>query len=118
MPTYDYKCDNCGNELNDIFQSFKEEALVKCPSCSQDSLVRVIYGGLGTFVKDVKTIGQLADKNWKSMGNYKRSEVENKTKEKAKESESPLASLGSASRKQINKMTPEQKKKYIITGET
>lgn len=118
MPTYDYKCDNCDHQLNDIFQSFKEESLTICPSCGQDSLQRVIYGGLGTFVKDVKTIGQLADKNWKSMGHYKRSEVETNTKEKSQQAESPLSSFGSASRKQINKMTPEQKKKYIITGET
>lgn len=118
MPTYDYKCDNCNNELNDVFQSFKEEPLTKCPSCSQDTLVRVIYGGLGTFVKDAKTIGQLADKNWQSMGHYQKSEVEAKQKEKTKTEQSPLSSFGSASRKQINKMTPEQKKKYIITGET
>lgn len=118
MPTYDYKCDSCENELNDVYQSFSEEALIKCPSCSQESLVRVIYGGLGTFVKEAKTIGQLADKNWKNMGRYKRSEVESDMKQKAQDSESPLSSLGKASRKQINKMTPEQKKKYIITGET
>lgn len=113
MPTYDYKCEDCGHELNDIFQSFKDEALVKCPSCGKNSLARVIYGGLGCFVKDVKTIGQLADSNWKKMGSYKRSEIE---ESKKKENEQP--SYGKASRKQINKMTPEQKKKYIITGET
>ena len=118
MPTYDYVCESCGHEINDLYQSFSEDTLVKCPSCGQDSLNRVIYGGIGTFVKDVKTVGQLADKNWKSMGNYKRSEIEQSRKESSKSNDSPLSVFGDASRSQINKMTPEQKKKYIITGET
>lgn len=118
MPTYDYSCDSCGHEINDLYQSFSDEALIKCPSCGQDSLNRVIYGGLGTFVKDVKTIGQLADKNWKSMGSYKRSEIEKSKQEAKANQESPLSSFGKANRSQINKMTPEQKKKYIITGDT
>lgn len=118
MPTYDYKCDSCNHELNDIRQSFNEDALTVCPQCGQNALYRVIYGGLATFVKDAKTIGQVADKNWHNMGHYKRSEIEQKHKESILAKESPLSSLGPASRKQINKMTPEQKKKYIITGET
>lgn len=117
MPTYDYLCESCSHEINDLYQSFSEDSLVKCPSCGQDSLHRVIYGGLGTFVKEVKTIGQLADKNWRSMGHYEKSEIEQSNKDKSKSEESPLSSFGSASRKQINKMTPEQQKKYIITGE-
>lgn len=118
MPTYDYQCESCGHEINDLYQSFSEDSLIKCPSCHQDSLNRIIYGGLGTFVKEVKTIGQLADKNWKSMGSYKKSEIEQHRKDSSKTEESPLSSCGKANRTQINKMTPEQKKKYIITGET
>lgn len=113
MPTYDYRCEDCDTEVNDIFQSFKDDALTKCPSCGKNSLKRVIYGGLGCFVKDVKTIGQLADSNWKKMGSYKRSEIE---QSKKKDTDQPA--YGKATRKQINKMTTEQKKKYIITGET
>lgn len=118
MPTYDYKCDSCNHEINDIYQSFTEDSLVTCPQCGQNALYRVIYGGLATFVKDVKTIGQAADNNWRNMGHYKRSEIEQNYKDSAAANESPLSSLGPASKKQINKMTPEQKKKYIITGET
>ena len=118
MPKYDYVCESCCHEINDIYQSFSEDALIKCPSCGQDSLHRVIYGGLGTFVKEAKTVGQLADKNWNRMGRYQKSEIEQKRKEATKSQESPLSSFGKASRSQINKMTPEQTKKYIITGET
>jgi len=108
---YDYGCHNCGEILEDVQQSIHDEALKKCPSCGTNSLERVPYGGLGAFVKDAKTIGQIADKNWSKMGSYQRSEVEasrkhsNESREKRKEM------------RQIASMTPEQKKKYIITGE-
>lgn len=114
---YDYICGDCGHELNDIHQSIHDECLKKCPACGKLSLSRVIYGGLGSFVKDVKTIGQAADKNWNRMGYYQKSEIEAKEKEKNKQEQSPLSQCGNASKKEINRMTPEQKKKYIITGE-
>ncbi|NBO99227.1 MAG: zinc ribbon domain-containing protein [Proteobacteria bacterium] len=115
---YDYKCENCDHEMIDVYQSIKDDALVVCPSCGQSSLARVIYGGLGSFMKDVKTIGQLADKNWKELGHYQRSEKEQKAKEERQKQEvSAFSSAGSATKKEINKMTPAQKTKYIMTGD-
>jgi putative FmdB family regulatory protein len=115
MPRYDYVCENCSHELSDVFQSFKEDALTQCPECGKSTLSRVIYGGLGTFIKNTNTIGQLADKNWSNMGHYKRSEIEQERKDS--QPENPIASLGPASRKQISKMSEQQKQKYIMTGE-
>lgn len=112
---YDYVCNNCNNKLIDVYQSIKDDALTKCEACGKESLQRVIYGGISASVKNVSTIGQLADKNWSKMGSYQKSELIEK--QKPKKQESPLQSFGSASRKEINKMTPEQQKKYIITGE-
>ena len=114
---YDYKCDHCSHELKDVYQSIKDNALTECPSCGKDTLCRVIYGGLGSFMKDAKTIGQLADKNWSKMGSYQKSEIEQERKSQKKQEQSPLSSFGNASTKEINKMTPAQKRKYIITGE-
>jgi putative FmdB family regulatory protein len=113
---YDYKCDNCSHELVDVQQSIKDEALTTCPSCGKDSLVRVIYGGLGSFMKDVKTIGQLADRNWSKMGHYQKSEILNKNKKGDTTSET-FSSSGKATKKEIAKMTESQKTKYIMTGE-
>lgn len=116
---YDYYCDECHGELKDVQQSIKDDALVTCPGCGKDSLKRVIYGGIGCFVKDVKTIGQLGDKNWSQMGHYKRSEIETEAKEKSKKETPYFSSFGSttpATNKEINKMTPAQKKKYIMEG--
>ena len=32
MPTYEYRCKDCGNHL-EVVQSFTDEALTECPSC-------------------------------------------------------------------------------------
>jgi len=44
MPTYEYRCDACGYDLEE-FQSIKEAPLKKCPSCKKNKLKRLIGGG-------------------------------------------------------------------------
>ena len=41
MPIYEYRCDNCGHEL-EAFQKLSEEPLVACPQCNQDALVKKV----------------------------------------------------------------------------
>lgn len=112
---YDYVCEHCGHEIIDYYQSIKDIAITKCPQCDCESLQRVVYGGIGHFVKDAKTIGQIADKNWKNLGQYKRSELEAEYKEK--NNNTIYSDHGKASRKEIVSMTEKQREKYIITGE-
>jgi putative FmdB family regulatory protein len=114
---YDYKCDECSHEMYDVYQSIKDDAITLCPSCGKDTLCRVIYGGLGSFMKDTKTIGQLADRNWSKMGHYQKSEIEHKSLANKPKDESLFSNAGNASKQEISKMTATQKKKYIITGE-
>lgn len=114
---YDYECSQCGHIIIDYFQSIHDEPITLCTKCNNHSLNRVISGGLGSFCKEAKTIGQLADKNWTKLGKYQRSEIEEKRKKEKEQKTSYFDKLGSASKKEINKMTAEQKKKYIITGE-
>jgi putative FmdB family regulatory protein len=113
---YDYICDECSHEMKDVYQSIKDEAFTQCPSCGKDGLRRVIYGGIASFMSDPKTIGSLAEKNWSKKGYYERSEIEANSKKNTQES-SPLSTFGSASKKDINKMTETQRTKYIMTGE-
>lgn len=113
---YDYICDECSHEMKDVYQSIKDEALVSCPSCGKDSLRRVIYGGIASFMKEPKTIGSIADSNWSKKGHYEKSEIEAQSKKSAEEP-SYFSSFGSASKKEIGKMTEAQKTKYIMTGE-
>lgn len=102
--------------MEDVYQSINDQALVNCPQCKENSLERIIYGGVASFVKDVKTIGQLADKNWSNLGHYKRSEIISEDKA-SKQDSSPFSSARKATKSEINKMTEPQKEKYIITGE-
>lgn len=50
MPTYDYKCSNCGHEF-EIFQSMKDDKLTKCPECKKETLKRLIGSGGGLIFK-------------------------------------------------------------------
>jgi putative FmdB family regulatory protein len=37
MPIYEYRCDNCGHEL-EAFRKLSEEPLTRCPKCEVDAL--------------------------------------------------------------------------------
>ena len=50
MPTYDYRCDACGHEL-ELFQSITASPKRKCPECSKSSLERLIGAGAGILFK-------------------------------------------------------------------
>lgn len=49
MPTYDYKCKDCGFEFEE-FQSIVSDPLTVCPRC-QGRINRVIAGGAGLIFK-------------------------------------------------------------------
>lgn len=101
--------------MMDVYQSIHDSSLTLCPSCNEPTLERVITGGLGCIVKDVKTIGQLADSNWKKLGSYEKSE--RLALDKKTTVDKPVI-YGNATKSQINSMSENQKQKYIITGET
>jgi putative FmdB family regulatory protein len=50
MPTYDYRCDNCGHEL-ETFQSITAKPLRKCPECGKLKLKRLLGTGAGLIFK-------------------------------------------------------------------
>lgn len=49
MPTYEYKCMNCGFVF-EKFQQMGDEPLSVCPKCKGE-LKRIIYGGVGIHFK-------------------------------------------------------------------
>ena len=49
MPTYDYRCKNCGHEFEE-FQSISADPLTDCPVCD-GTVQRVISGGTGLIFK-------------------------------------------------------------------
>jgi len=50
MPTYDYRCSNCGKHT-EAFQKMSDDALTKCPYCGMETLQRVLSGGAGVLYK-------------------------------------------------------------------
>jgi putative FmdB family regulatory protein len=48
MPTYEYVCRNCGNQL-EVVQAFSDEALTICPNCSGE--LRKVFGNVGIVFK-------------------------------------------------------------------
>ncbi|MBL9001903.1 MAG: zinc ribbon domain-containing protein [Phycisphaerae bacterium] len=50
MPTYEYRCTACDHEFEQ-FQSMKDKALRKCPSCGKNALERLIGTGAAVIFK-------------------------------------------------------------------
>ncbi|MEM8708885.1 MAG: FmdB family zinc ribbon protein [Actinomycetota bacterium] len=48
MPTYDYRCSDCG-EMFEIWQSFSEDALTECPTC--EGSLKKVYSKVGISFK-------------------------------------------------------------------
>ena len=48
MPTYSYKCAECGHAF-DIHQSFSDDALTVCPECGGP--LRKVFGSVGVTFK-------------------------------------------------------------------
>jgi len=59
VPTYQYACTKCGNELEAV-QKFTDDPLKECPTCSGDlrkvfSAVGVVFKGSGFYRTDNRT---------------------------------------------------------------
>src|SRR5690349_2368155 len=48
MPTYEYRCKDCGEEL-EVVQSFTDDALTECPNCG--GTLRKVFGNIGVTFK-------------------------------------------------------------------
>jgi putative FmdB family regulatory protein len=58
MPTYQYKCRECGEDL-EVVQSFSDDALTTCPSCNGSlrkifSAVGISFKGSGFYANDAR----------------------------------------------------------------
>ncbi len=50
MPTYEYKCDACGNQF-ERFQSITAAPVKRCPECGKAKVRRLIGTGAGLIFK-------------------------------------------------------------------
>lgn len=61
MPTYSYRCAECGHAF-DVVQPFSEDSLVECPSCGGRlrklfSAVGIAFKGSGFYRTDSQSSG-------------------------------------------------------------
>ena len=102
MPVYEYKCSNCEDQF-EVYQGVKDPVKKKCSKCKKIGLERLLFPAMGC-VKEIRTLGQLAEKNTKMAGSKRDTPEEAKklaVKAKAREVN------------EINKMSVNQKKKFI-----
>jgi len=116
MPTYNLYCHDCLQEIeiecriSDYDNRMKN---IVCPNCTSRNVYRdYVRDNIYSSVRDVKTIGQLADKNSKEN----KSKIQEIEAQKPKKQTPWYHNAGGASPQEINKMTKKQKKDYIMKG--
>ena len=86
MPTYGYRCSNCGHQF-EIQQRFSDEALQECPKCG-GKLNKVVYPtgvifkGSGFYTTDYK--GKSAGSNGSSPSSETKPETKSEPKPESK----------------------------------
>ena len=89
MPTYEYRCNECGHEFEE-FQSITSKPLRRCPECGKNTVDRligcgsgVIFKGSGFYQTDYRSEGyQKAAKAETEAAKPKKSESKDKGSEK------------------------------------
>ena len=108
MPEYAYKCLACDYKFSDIVPMKKYKKRRKCPECKKYKLERILGSVSGFSKGEATTLGQLAEQNVKKRGT-----VDKKVDKKEK---IWYHKSGDASSTDINKMTDDQKHRYVRTG--
>jgi putative FmdB family regulatory protein len=92
MPTYEYRCRNCGEQL-EVVQSFTDDPLTECPACSGQlrkvfQPVGIAFKGSGFYKNDSRTAAKSSSTNGSS--------AERKTESASSDSSSASTSSGSS----------------------
>jgi putative FmdB family regulatory protein len=112
MPTYEYRCDKCG-EHHEVVQSFRDEPLTECPACGGPlrkvfGAIGVVFKGSGFYKTDSRTSAKAGDKSSaKDTGTGK--DGEKKDGEK-KDGEKKGAKDSSSETKESNRPSAESTK--------
>ena len=112
MPTYEYRCTNCGHQFED-FQSITAPLKRKCPQCGKPKLERLIGIGAGFIFKG----GGFYQTDYRSDSYKKAADAENKKNEKpaqpasAGESKPAAAESAKPEKPAEKKSAPARKRK-------
>jgi putative FmdB family regulatory protein len=72
MPTYEYRCRNCGEPL-EVVQSFTDDPLTECPACGGQlrkvfQAVGIAFKGSGFYKTDSRTAAKAASSSSAGSG--------------------------------------------------
>jgi putative FmdB family regulatory protein len=86
MPTYQYRCTECGEDLEAV-QKFSDPALTTCPTCGGQlrkvfNAVGVVFKGSGFYRTDSRS-GSKSDSDGDSISSGKKAETKSADKEAA-----------------------------------
>jgi len=102
MPTYEYKCGNCGHRFEKFFTKITESSSMECPRC--DGLAeRLISGGAGLV--------------FKGSGFYTTDYRSDSYKEGAKKEEKPVKSEAKSGDSKSDTSKPSSAKKQELPKE-
>ncbi|WP_113703576.1 FmdB family zinc ribbon protein [Nonomuraea lactucae] len=93
MPTYQYACNDCGEQL-EVVQKFTDDALTVCPACEGNlrkvfSAVGIVFKGSGFYRTDSRSSSSSAPSSSSSSSSSKQTE--------SSSSSSPSSSSSSSS---------------------
>lgn len=121
MPKYTFICEDCDKQsefswmLSEYDTSIKS---CKCSHCKSKKIYRDYQSDdVNCKVKEIKTIGQLAEANTRKNKNKINEESAKEREQKPVEKKPWYHSQGKATNKQINKMSQEQRTAYIMKGD-
>lgn len=98
MPTYEYRCGNCGNEL-EVMQSIKDAPLTKCPKCGKETLKKMVSGGAGLIFKGSGFyLTDYKKSSSSEASTSKKSETKTESKSDIKTESKPAASKDTATK--------------------
>ncbi|MDQ1551597.1 MAG: hypothetical protein QOD50_1019 [Actinomycetota bacterium] len=100
MPTYSYKCTECGTAF-DIQQAFTDDTLTECPNCGGKlrkifTAVGVTFNGSGFYRNDSRAASKSSEKSGSQSKSAESKSSESKTSE-SKSSESKASDSKSTS---------------------
>lgn len=113
MPLYDFECEPCVY-YTEIRQGVDEPSVHTCPFCKQETLKKVFINAPPVIVRgEATTIGQVIDRNTKSLGKYERESLNKKNNVAQKKEFDEKRQL----HRKINSMTEKEKIKWIKEGD-
>jgi putative FmdB family regulatory protein len=95
MPTYEYRCNNCGEHL-EVVQSFSDDPLTECPNCGKKALrkvfspVGIVFKGSGFYKTDNRSgkggSHKMTDKDVSSKSDSSKSDSSSKSSDSSSSS--------------------------------